>query len=573
MESTVVRQVRHVLAIDPRRPEVNLALEGLQALGLRAESRGGLKASIKQTTIQLYRDFLEQYRPLVAHVNSLAETSGRIAGKLAELQGDLVAVEERTSETVRAGRTLKAEREMLRTKQTVLSEVLAKLSLTHEEVEMLTSSEEPIGPTYFATLKKLLDIKRRSDQLQACDHKLLSASIEEYLTQVQESAYEKIFRFMQAQARLLEHDTFTGYDQYATAVRYLREKPLYYEHFRAEIIRCRQVYLVRKLQEMGVEGEEGFGRMLAWVHSALVSEQQLVAAILESVESVPQATDSLQETTVLDLIADSLSRHFSLKAEQLLPHSTLKPLAKAFSLLDFSLKSLTDSNLLTYTSKLVQELFRLKGVVEERLVEAGRKRLAHVKALGLQLQDLRTPSAYLELVDDLVQVCRDLSAAEALEVHAQLSEVVLGGGLAYYDDLVVKSSGATAALVMLLNVCDYCKFKLSETEVAVGWVELLEKKATEVESELLRKGQERAKVKGEDMTMAQLSRIRETLESGDVSEFLPLDKVRNKNAAKRLQSGVVAALLESYEEGYGFQRIKPECRPGDLADQVRRLYI
>lgn len=573
MESPVVRQVRHVLAIDSHKPEVSQALAGLQALGLQAESRGGLKASIKRTTIQLYRDFLEQYRPLVAHVNSLADTSEKIAGKLSELQRDLVAVEERTAETVKAGRTLKAERETLRIKQVVLTDVLSKLSLTHEEVELLTSSDQSISPTYFATLKKLLDIKHRSDQLQACDHKLLSASIEEYLTQVQESAYEKIFRFMQTQARLLEHDMFTGYDQYATAVRYLREKPLYYEHFRAEMIRCRQVYLVRKLQEMGLEGEDGFGRMLAWVHSALLSEQQLVAAILDSVETVPQSTDSLQETTVLDLIADSLSRHFSIKAEQLLSNSSFKPLAKAFSLLDFSLKSLTDSNLLTYTSKLVQELFRLKGMVEERLVDAGRKKLGHVKALGLQLQDLRTPSAYFELVDDLVEVYKDLSAAEAADLHVQLSEVVLGGGLAYYEDLVVKSSAATAALIMLFNVCDYCKFKLSETELALNWVEILEKKATEVESELLRKGQERALIKGEDMTMAQLTRIRETLESGNVSEFLPLEKIRNKNAAKRLQSGVVTALLDTYEQGYSYQKIKPECRPSDLADQIRRIYL
>jgi hypothetical protein len=217
-------------------------------------------------------------------------------------------------------------------------------------------------------------------------------------------------------------------------------------------------------------------------------------------------------------------------------------------------------------------MFKVRTIIEERILETARVRITHVKALGLQLPDLRVPPAYLELLDELVEVGKELETAEATEVFRQVCEVLVTGGIAYYEDLVQKSGWTTAALLMLLNVLDSAKFKLSETELALSSVELLDKKLKDVESAVLSKVQLRAKQNPEEMTLVQLNRIKETLEEGDVGEFLAVDKVRNKNVARRLQSGVVTALLQSYEEGYTAQNIKPQCTPDDLRDIVRKRF-
>jgi hypothetical protein len=82
--------------------------------------------------------------------------------------------------------------ETLQMKKEVSQEVIDKLSLPNEDRDRLLNND--IDSNYFISLERLTNLHKIKESLS--DNKVLKLGLEDYISQIQETVYERLFRFV-----------------------------------------------------------------------------------------------------------------------------------------------------------------------------------------------------------------------------------------------------------------------------------------------------------------------------------------------------------------------------------------
>ncbi|RDB22992.1 Conserved oligomeric Golgi complex subunit 6 [Hypsizygus marmoreus] len=197
----------------------------------------------------------------------------------------------------RAG-SLREERQEVENKKSIVTAFLTRFTLNDEEVEAITSRDEPVGERFFAAMDKTERIRDDCRNLMSGEDGPTKAGLDimASMSSNLEHGYEKIFRWCSHEFRQMGRDIHLEVSPVMReAVRRLRKRPELLTEALTFLSQTRQATLLSSfLTALTRGGPSGLprpielhahdpmryvGDMLAWVHQAMAAERELLEAL------------------------------------------------------------------------------------------------------------------------------------------------------------------------------------------------------------------------------------------------------------------------------------------------------
>ncbi|CAN0496054.1 unnamed protein product, partial [Laminaria digitata] len=136
-------------------------------------------------------------------------------GYVAGLEDGCVSISERLTAADNSMQQFTARAEVLREQRSQLGKhadqvslFLRKFQLTPEEVEALSAPLEPDqGRRFFSALRRLKGVRESCSHLVGSSPQSAGFELLEHLSQHQETAYERLYRWVQGRCQTLEEET------------------------------------------------------------------------------------------------------------------------------------------------------------------------------------------------------------------------------------------------------------------------------------------------------------------------------------------------------------------------------
>mmetsp|Transcript_34140 Transcript_34140/g.59604 ORF Transcript_34140/g.59604 Transcript_34140/m.59604 type:complete len:573 (+) Transcript_34140:1-1719(+) len=551
MERLPNRKLASLIATDLDQASLGQALEDLDKLVHSYPLDSNVKDFVSQRNLSTFKAYLASFKPLATSTATLASQTGVLAKHFEDLSQQLDAIVSNASECITAGKKLQADKKKLENRSAVVAAVLEKTQLSEAEYKLLIDQGADVNAKFFDTLEKLLALQNTSLLLEGNDMRVLKLGLDDYISHLLEAAFERLFRYVQFQCKILENESFELLPGFHTAVKLLRGRPVYYEHCRNEILTRRQGYLQKTLLELiSSQGARAsvlkIGEVLAWLYSALASEHQLLEGLLGSVESVTSPTEALQETTILDVISDCFLTPLSSFVKREMPKRSFLESFQCLSMFNYYIQAYTEKGLLTFTSKLIKEFYQYKELAEEGAIVCIEQTLKDFKRHVLT-HDLSTPkilASALREFEDAAEVARDSEELKAL-LSKLLRDFIMF--LRDGEAFVTNPRGPDALKVFMLNMLKDCWATASKLEVTVftDEVHLLEQEVSEMLTLKLLKHYDLDK-EGLDV----LQQFSNKLLSFGRLESHELSEIQDALVRARVLKTVTDSLYESYRSGY-----------------------
>eukprot|EP00252_Welwitschia_mirabilis_P018487 TRINITY_DN4109_c0_g1_i1.p1 TRINITY_DN4109_c0_g1~~TRINITY_DN4109_c0_g1_i1.p1 ORF type:complete len:715 (-),score=139.77 TRINITY_DN4109_c0_g1_i1:315-2459(-) len=367
------RKLKKVLECRTDSPDLLSSLSTLSSFytSNTSNTRRNLRSTIEKRSLSINEEFLTAFESaqkvldaVEQEVAGLAESCNKISQALnssSSATGDIISTTER----------LKQELENTTQRQEIVSCFLRDYQLSPEEVNALR--EDELNEDFFKALSRVQEIHSNCKMLLRTHHQRAGLELMDMMAVYQEGAYERLCRWVQAECRKLgDTDTPEVHDALRTAARCLKDRPVLFKYCAEEVANTRHNSLFRRFISALTRGGPGgmprpievhahdplryVGDMLAWLHQALASERELIAALFSpdgndrptsrrfSNESDGDYMKQLMDTSsILDRIFEGVCRPFKVRVEQVLQSQPSLLLAyKLSNVLEFYTYTISD---------------------------------------------------------------------------------------------------------------------------------------------------------------------------------------------------------------------------------------
>jgi hypothetical protein len=104
-----------------------------------------------------------------------------------------------------------------------------KFTFGEEETKLLTTPSEPINQLFFGALEKLQRIQKNCTVLLAADDQGLGLEVMDTMNGIQESAYERLFKWTLYECRMLKYENPEVSIELRQAMHSLRLRPILFK--------------------------------------------------------------------------------------------------------------------------------------------------------------------------------------------------------------------------------------------------------------------------------------------------------------------------------------------------------
>lgn len=197
---------------------------------------------------------------------------------------------------------LMVQRGSVETKQQILQAFNAHFVMSEDEIATLTSSAEPVNDQFFAVLKRAKTMQVDCEVLLGTENQRLGQEIMDQTTKNLSGAFQKLYRWIQREFKALNLENPQINSSIRRALRVLAERPSLFQSCLDFFAEARENILTdafyTALTGSKVNGEEDksikpielvahdplryVGDMLAWTHSATVSEREALEVLFVS---------------------------------------------------------------------------------------------------------------------------------------------------------------------------------------------------------------------------------------------------------------------------------------------------
>ncbi|PNW74161.1 hypothetical protein CHLRE_13g587750v5 [Chlamydomonas reinhardtii] len=441
----LARKVKKVLEIKTETPELLSSLQTLSTFYTdnTPAARRGLRTTIEKRGLAINERFIGAAESVIKALDEVQRSLDALSGSCGAISGVVAATKSSSASLLADTERLARDLEAVERKQGLVAQFLDTYQLTPEEVAALQGEE--VSPAFFAALSRVRAIHDNCRQLLRTHHQRAGLELMDLMAAHQESAYERLCRWVQVQCRNIgEYDAPEVEPALQAAVAALRERPVLFKYCAEEVATARHNSLFQRFITALTRGGPGgvprpieihahdpqryVNDMLAWVHQALASEREFVVALFGEEASSPEAaseqmadtlsgSDALHTPALLDRIFDSICRPLKLRVEQVL--MTSPPTLLAFSL----------GQLLSFYTGLVARILGPTGQLTATLAAcrdmASRVFFEQLRARGDKLRrnpppppkDLSPPQQVVETVHHLLEIINAYETAMESRPH------------------------------------------------------------------------------------------------------------------------------------------------------------
>lgn len=210
------------------------------------------------------------------------------------MKSHITAAHDSTASVIQDASSLMTQRSQVETKQQLLGAVSRHFLLSEEELAALTSTAEPVDDHFFAALNKAKRIRKDCETLLGFENQALGLEIMEQASKDLNLAFQKLYRWIQREFKTLNLENPQMGSSIRRALRVLAERPSLFQSCLDLFAETREQILsdsfytaltgssssgvqdrsVKPIELAAHDSLRYVGDMLAWIHSAAVSERE-----------------------------------------------------------------------------------------------------------------------------------------------------------------------------------------------------------------------------------------------------------------------------------------------------------
>ncbi|KAI5919714.1 oligomeric Golgi complex subunit 6 [Camillea tinctor] len=300
----VSSKVTAVLSTSYADAEFRESLSLLDDRGIRntAEARRQLRLDVQKEVIESNGEIITEFGRVAEQLRRIGTTIDRLNKSYQEMKSHVTAAHDATSSTIQEASSLMTQRNNVETKQRLLKALRERFVLTEDEVASLTMTAEPVDDQFFQVLNKAKRIMNDCEILLGFENQTLGLEIMDQTSKNLNQAFQKLYRWVQKEFKTLNLENPQIHASVRRALRVLAERPSLFQNcldFFAEAreqILSDSFYLaltgtsaagvkdhsVKPIELVAHDPLRYVGDMLAWAHSATVSEREALEVLFVS---------------------------------------------------------------------------------------------------------------------------------------------------------------------------------------------------------------------------------------------------------------------------------------------------
>lgn len=302
-----------------------LGLLDERGLGNMTETRRQLRLDVQKEVIESNGEVIAEFGRVAEQLRRIGTTIDRLNKSYQEMKSHVTAAHQETSTALSEASSLMTQRQNVEKKQQILKSFQEHFILSQDEVALLTLTSEPVDDQFFAVLAKAKKIRNDCEILLGFENQTLGLEIMEQTTKHLNQAFQKLYRWTQKEFKTLNLENPQIHSSVRRALRVLAERPSLFQNcldFFAEAreqILSDSFYLaltgtspsgqedrsVKPIELVAHDTLRYVGDMLAWTHSAAVSEREALEVLFVSDGSeVAKGIQERREDELWRLMAD-----------------------------------------------------------------------------------------------------------------------------------------------------------------------------------------------------------------------------------------------------------------------------
>ena len=219
-----------------------------------------------------------------------------------EMKRHISAAHQETAPVLEEASELMKQKEQVESKQQLLKAFNAHFVMSEDDIATLTSTAEPVNDQFFSVLNRVKKIQTDAEILLGTENQRLGFEIMEQISKNLNGAFQKLYRWIQREFKSLNLENPQISSSIRRALRVLAERPSLFQSCLDFFAEAREHILsdafYTALTGTSVGGEEDasvkpielvahdplryVGDMLAWTHSATVSEREALEVLFIS---------------------------------------------------------------------------------------------------------------------------------------------------------------------------------------------------------------------------------------------------------------------------------------------------
>eukprot|EP00123_Amoebidium_parasiticum_P015477 comp22991_c4_seq1/m.36606 comp22991_c4_seq1/g.36606 ORF comp22991_c4_seq1/g.36606 comp22991_c4_seq1/m.36606 type:complete len:801 (-) comp22991_c4_seq1:43-2445(-) len=309
------------------------------------KARRNLRSDIERRSLEVNYEFLEAFEMVKKRLDEVQKEVTSMKQCCDEMNQRLQAAKEQTAGVIDTTNELQQKAGRVQVRAEVVDKFISRFQLTPEQMaalkgaggghalthmatnvrsqtvgrqgetrrssitpEGLVVDGDGAGPgeldeTFFEALERAKQIHADCKVLLRSQHQIIGLEIMDNMTLLQETGYERVYRWAQSECRGLSRDTPEITPIFRRALQTLRDRPALLRYCIDEIGTARRATVIRQfIDALAIGGPGGFPRpiemhshdplryvsdMLAWLHQAVAAEQELLSTLL----SPPKASN------------------------------------------------------------------------------------------------------------------------------------------------------------------------------------------------------------------------------------------------------------------------------------------
>ncbi|KAI1338079.1 oligomeric Golgi complex subunit 6 [Xylariaceae sp. FL0016] len=267
-----------------------------------AETRRKLRLDVQKEVIESNGGIIAEFGRVAEQLQRIGATIDRLNHNYQDMKSHVTTAHEKSSSTLEEASFLMRKKYDIETKQRILESFREHFVLSKDEVASLTLSAEPVDDLFFLALVKAKRIRKDCEILLGFENQTLGLDVMEHTTKTLNQAFQKLYRWIQKEFKTLNLENPQINVSIRRALRVLAERPSLFQSCLDFFAEAREQILsdafylaltgtgnsdakehsVKPIELLAHDPLRYVGDMLAWAHSATVSEREALEALFVS---------------------------------------------------------------------------------------------------------------------------------------------------------------------------------------------------------------------------------------------------------------------------------------------------
>ena len=302
--SALQNRLTSVLSASYADLEIRDALSMLDERGVQntAETRRNLRLDVQQELIECNGEIVQDFGKVADQLKRIGTAIESLNSSCAEMRRHINAAHRETGHMLEEARTLLSDKRQVESKQQLLDAFKTHFVVSDVDLAILTSTAEPVNDEFFRLLTRMKKINQDSQVLLGSENQALGLEILEQSSRHLNAAFQKLYRWIQREFKSLDLENPQISAAIRRALRVLAERPTLFQNCLDFFAEAREHILSNNFyaaltgapldQNHPVMGKaielsahdplRYVSDMLAWAHSATVSEREALEVLFIS---------------------------------------------------------------------------------------------------------------------------------------------------------------------------------------------------------------------------------------------------------------------------------------------------